>query len=91
MFMAFVEEVKKGGDTMETYTSIKCVLSARLDALEMTLDMCEKDNPMHQNMMIRIDECIRLMQILTVLENEKKRMKMNRQNDITEIARLKEK
>lgn len=70
---------------METYNSIKCVLSARLDALEMTLDMCEKDNPMHQNMMIRIDECIRLMQILTVLENEKKRMKINRQKILREL------
>lgn len=71
MFMAFVEEVKKGGDNMETYTSIKCGLRARIEGLEMMLDMYEKDNPMRHTMMIRIDECNRLMRILTTLENDK--------------------
>lgn len=82
----FMVEVKKGGDTMETYTSIKCGLRARIEGLEMMIDMYEKDNPMRHNMMIRIDECNRLMRILTVLENEKEN-----ENDITEIAGLKEK
>lgn len=68
----FMVEVKKGGDTMETYTSIKCGLRARIEGLEMMIDMYEKDNPMRHNMMIRIDECNRLMRILTVLENEKR-------------------
>lgn len=67
----FMVEVKKGGDTMETYTSIKCGLRARIEGLEMTLDLYEKDNPMRHNIMIRIDECNRLMRILTTLENEK--------------------
>ena len=35
-------EVKKGGDTMETYNSIKCGLRARIEGLEMMLDMYEK-------------------------------------------------
>lgn len=56
---------------METYTSIKCGLRARIEGLEMMLDMYEKDNPMRHNMMIRIDECNRLMRILTTLENDK--------------------
>lgn len=55
---------------METYNSIICVLSARLDALEMALEMYEKDSPMWRNMMIRIDECNILMRMLTVLEND---------------------
>lgn len=71
---------------METYTSIKCGLRARIEGLEMLLDMYEKDNPMRHNMMIRIDECNRLMRILTILENDKEN-----ENDNTEIARLKEK
>lgn len=71
----FMVEVKKGGDTMETYTSIKCGLRARIEGLEIMIDMYEKDNPMRHNMMIRIDECNRLMRILTVLENEKENEK----------------
>lgn len=38
----FVVEVKKGGDTMETYTNIKCGLRARIEGLEIMLDMYEK-------------------------------------------------
>ena len=75
---------------METYNSIICVLSARLDDLEMVLEMYEKDSPMWRNMMIRIDECNILMRILTVLENDKENENESA-NDITEIARLKEK
>lgn len=71
----FMVGVKKGGDTMETYTSIKCGLRARIEGLEIMIDMYEKDNPMRHNMMIRIDECNRLMRILTVLENEKENEK----------------
>lgn len=67
----FMVEIKKGGDTMETYTSIKCGLRARIEGLEMVLDMYEKDNPMRHNTMIRIDECNRLLRILTTLENDK--------------------
>ena len=67
----FMVEVKKGGDTMETYTNIKCGLRARIEGLEIMLDMYEKDNPMRHNMMIRIDECNRLMRVLTILENDK--------------------
>lgn len=75
---------------MKTTTDIKCGLRARIEGLEMMLDMYEKDNPMHHNMMIRIDECNILMRILTVLENEKENENESA-NDITEIARLKEK
>ena len=56
---------------MKTTTDIKCGLRARIEGLEMTLDLYEKDNPMRHNIMIRIDECNRLMRILTTLENEK--------------------
>lgn len=56
---------------METYTIIKCGLRARIEGLEIMLDMYEKGNPMRHNMMIRIDECNRLMRILTILENDK--------------------
>lgn len=56
---------------MKTTTDIKCGLRARIEGLEMMLDMYEKDNPMRHNMMIRIDECNRLMRIISVLENEK--------------------
>lgn len=62
---------QKGGDNMEPYTRIKCGLRVRIEGFEMMIDMYEKDNPMRHNMMIRIDECNRLMRILTVLENEK--------------------
>ena len=37
----------------------------------MMLDMYEKDNPVRHNLMIRIDECNRLIRILTFLEVEK--------------------
>lgn len=56
---------------METYTSIKCGLKARIESLEMMIELYEKDNPMRHNTLIRIDECNRLMRILTVLENDK--------------------
>lgn len=62
---------QKGGDTMKSTTDIKCGLRARIEGLEMMLDMYEKDNPLRHNLMIRIDECNRLMRILTVLEVEK--------------------
>ena len=56
---------------MKTTTDIKCGLRARVEGLEMMLDMYEKDNPLRHNLMIRIDECNRLIRILTVLEVEK--------------------
>lgn len=56
---------------MKTYVSIKCGLKARIEGLEMMIELYEKDNPMRHNMLIRIDECNRLMRILTVLENDK--------------------
>lgn len=56
---------------MKTTTDIKCGLRARIEGLEMMLDMYEKDNPLRHNLMIRIDECNRLIRILTVLEVEK--------------------
>lgn len=56
---------------MKTTTDIKCGLRARIEGLEMVLDMYEKDNPMRHNTMIRIDECNRLLRILTALENKK--------------------
>lgn len=62
---------QKGGDTMKTYASIKCGLKARIEGLEMMVELYEKDNPMRHNTLIRIDECNRLMRILTVLENDK--------------------
>ena len=56
---------------MKTYASIKCGLKARIEGLEMMVELYEKDNPMRHNMLIRIDECNRLMRILTILENDK--------------------
>lgn len=37
----------------------------------MILDMYEKDNPMWHSVMIRIDECNRLISVLKILEVEK--------------------
>ena len=56
---------------MKTYASIKCGLKARIEGLEMMIELYEKDNPMRHKTLIRIDECNRLMRILTVLENDK--------------------
>lgn len=56
---------------MKTTTDIKCSLRVRIEGLEMMLDMYEKDNPLRHDLMIRIDECNRLIRILTVLEVEK--------------------
>lgn len=67
---------------MKTTTNIKCGLRARIEVLEMMLDMYEKDNPLRHNLMIRIDECNRLIRILTVLEVEKE----NEQNDRNEVS-----
>lgn len=56
---------------METYYSIKYVIRDRIDILETMLNMCEKDSPMRNNILIRIDELNRLMRVLKILEVEK--------------------
>lgn len=56
---------------METYYSIKYAIRDRIDILETMLNMCEKDNPMRNNILIRIDELNRLMRVLKILEVEK--------------------
>lgn len=56
---------------METYYSIKYAIIDRIDILETMLNMHEKDNPMHNNILIRIDELNRLMRVLKILEVEK--------------------
>lgn len=56
---------------METYYSIKYVIRDRIDILETMLNMCEKDSPMRNNILIRIDELNRLMRMLKILEVEK--------------------
>lgn len=56
---------------METYYSIKYAIRDRIDSLETMLNMCEKDSPMRNNILIRIDELNRLMRVLKILEVEK--------------------
>lgn len=56
---------------MGTYDSIKYAIRARIDSLEIMLNMHEKDNPMRNNILIRIDELNRLMRVLKILEVEK--------------------
>lgn len=56
---------------MGTYGSIKYAIRARIDSLETMLNMHEKDNPMRNNILIRIDELNRLMRVLKILEVEK--------------------
>lgn len=56
---------------MGTYASIKCAIRSRIDSLETMLNMYEKDNPMRNNILIRIDELNRLMRVLKILEVEK--------------------
>lgn len=56
---------------METYYSIKYAIRDRIDILETMLNMCEKDIPMRNNILIRIDELNRLMRVLKILEVEK--------------------
>lgn len=62
---------QKEDDTMETYYSIKYAIRDRIDILETMLNMCEKDSPMRNNILIRIDELNRLMRVLKILEVEK--------------------
>ena len=59
---------QKVDDTMETYASIKYVISERINSLETMLNMYEKDNPMRNNILIRIDELNSLMRVLKILE-----------------------
>lgn len=56
---------------MGTYASIKYAIRPRIDSLETMLNMYEKDNPMRNNILIRIDELNRLMRVLKILEVEK--------------------
>ena len=56
---------------MGTYASIKYAIRARIDSLATMLNMHEKDNPMRNNILIRIDELNRLMRVLKILEVEK--------------------
>jgi hypothetical protein len=56
---------------MGTYASIKNAIRSRIDSLETMLNMYEKDNPMRNNILIRIDELNRLMRVLKILEVEK--------------------
>ena len=56
---------------METYASIKYAIRDRIDSLETMLNMCEKDSPMRNNILIRIDELNSLMRVLKILEVEK--------------------
>lgn len=56
---------------MGTYASIKYAIRARIDSLETMFNMHEKDNPMRNNILIRIDELNRLMRVLKILEVEK--------------------
>lgn len=59
---------QKEDDTMETYASIKYAISERINSLETMLNMYEKDNPMRNNILIRIDELNSLMRVLKILE-----------------------
>lgn len=56
---------------MGTYAGIKYAIRSRIDSLETMLNMYEKDNPMRNNILIRIDELNRLMRVLKILEVEK--------------------
>lgn len=56
---------------MGTYASIKYAIRTRIDSLETMLNMYEKDNPMRNNILIRIDELNKLMRVLKILEVEK--------------------
>lgn len=56
---------------MGTYASIKYAIKSRIDSLETMLNMYEKDNPMRNNILIRIDELNILMRVLKILEVEK--------------------
>lgn len=56
---------------MGTYASIKYAIRSRIYSLETMLNMYEKDNPMRNNILIRIDELNRLMRVLKILEVEK--------------------
>jgi hypothetical protein len=56
---------------MGTYASIKYAIRSRIDSLETMLNMYEKDNPMRNNILIRIDELNKLMRVLKILEVEK--------------------
>lgn len=56
---------------MGTYASIKYAIRSRIDSLETMLNMYEKDNPMRNNILIRIDELNRLIRVLKILEVEK--------------------
>lgn len=56
---------------MGTYASIKYAIRSRIDSLETMLNMYDKDNPMRNNILIRIDELNRLMRVLKILEVEK--------------------
>lgn len=56
---------------MGTYASIKYAIRSRIDGLETMLNMYEKDNPMRNNILIRIDELNKLMRVLKILEVEK--------------------
>lgn len=62
---------------MGTYASIKYAIRSRIDSLETMLNMYEKDNPMRNNILIRIDELNRLMRVLKILEVEKRNEKWN--------------
>ena len=66
---------QKEDDTMGTYASIKYAIRARIDSLETMLNMHEKDNPMRNNILIRIDELNRLIRVLKILEVEKENEK----------------
>ena len=56
---------------METYASIKYAIRDRIESLETMLNMCEKDSPMRNDILIRIDELNSLMRVLKILEVEK--------------------
>lgn len=56
---------------METYASIKYAIRDRIDSLETMLNMREKDSPMRNDILIRIDELNSLMRVLKILEVEK--------------------
>lgn len=56
---------------METYYSIKYAIRDRINILETMLNMFEKDSPMRNNILIRINELNRLMRVLKILEVEK--------------------
>lgn len=56
---------------MGTYAGIKYAIRSRIDSLETMLNKYEKDNPMRNNLLIRIDELNKLMRVLKILEVEK--------------------